>query len=432
MGQTVVLRPKSSRRSLSQQQSDDSNSPTTSPTETTSPADNIAFMITKTKVQVLSTGEVQDIVSRKGEDVQTFNIDRGNNEKILSGNLENIGSEDPVVCTDKKPVIIIFDEPMDIKSAYKRLSTIFEEGDDDLEKHMSEAKIDEEDEEEEAEVPSPQESKKELPMEHTTKASSENPGLENKYRFNYPTLAEMKKTIFEDANAIQTHFTDEDRSEASDDQLGQRQDVKKKFKFKFPKKQLAALTQAIRTGTKTGKKTLQVVVYEEEEEADGTIKQHKEAKRFEIARSSSKEDNAKYGAEAVGLETDIQASRTDEIKRTTYKILDSLEQTIKQQENLMNEMAPIIGAEALESKEKCKVSSDIKTGAAEPVEEPKPVVETPSSIPTAARKGSSGGAQTSRMPIPMSSKSRQANVDKSSKQPKLQEPQRQYRQVVLP
>uniref|UniRef100_A0A4X2QTC7 DnaJ homolog subfamily C member 2 n=1 Tax=Xenopus tropicalis TaxID=8364 RepID=A0A4X2QTC7_XENTR len=40
-----------------------------------------------------------------------------------------------------------------------------------------------------------------------------------------------------------------------------------------------------------------------------------------------------------------------------------------------------------------------------------------------------GGAQTSRMPIPMSSKSRQANVDKSSKQPKLQEPQRQYRQA---
>uniref|UniRef100_A0A6I8SEQ3 KIAA1217 n=1 Tax=Xenopus tropicalis TaxID=8364 RepID=A0A6I8SEQ3_XENTR len=44
-------------------------------------------------------------------------------------------------------------------------------------------------------------------------------------------------------------------------------------------------------------------------------------------------------------------------------------------------------------------------------------------------QGSSGGAQTSRMPIPMSSKSRQANVDKSSKQPKLQEPQRQYRQA---
>ncbi|XP_041423349.1 sickle tail protein isoform X13 [Xenopus laevis] len=45
------------------------------------------------------------------------------------------------------------------------------------------------------------------------------------------------------------------------------------------------------------------------------------------------------------------------------------------------------------------------------------------------KKGSNGGPQTSRMPIPMSSKSRQANVDKTSKQPKLQEPQRQYRQA---
>ncbi|XP_041423338.1 sickle tail protein homolog isoform X4 [Xenopus laevis] len=428
VGQTVVLRNKSSRRSLSQQQSEETDSPTTSPTEAKSPADNIAFMITKTKVQVLSTGEVQDIVNRRGEDVQTFNIDRGNNEKILSGNLVNVGSEDPMVCTDKKPVIIIFDEPMDIKSAYKRLSTIFEEGDDDLEKHMSQAKIEEE-EEEETEVSPSQESKQKLPMEHTIKVSAEGPGLENKYRFNYPSLAEMKKTIFEDANATQTHFTDDDKSEACDDQFGQRQDVKKKFKFKFPKKQLAALTQAIRTGTKTGKKTLQVVVYEEEEEPDGTIKQHKEAKRFEIVRSNSKEENAKSSseAEAGSLETDIQVSRTDEIKRTTYKILDSLEQTIKQQETLMSEMAPIMRTEVLETRE--KVSSDIKTGAVEPAEETKPVLSTPSSIPTAARKGSNGGPQTSRMPIPMSSKSRQANVDKTSKQPKLQEPQRQYRQA---
>ncbi|XP_018122740.1 sickle tail protein isoform X3 [Xenopus laevis] len=428
VGQTVVLRNKSSRRSLSQQQSEDTDSPTMSPTEAKSPADNIAFMITKTKVQMLSTGEVQDIVRRK--DVQTVNIDRGNNEKILSGDFENIGSEDPLVCTDKKPVIIIFDEPMDIKSAYKRLSTIFEEGDDDLEKHMTEAKIDEE-EEDEAELSPSQESKQTLPVEHTTKVSPESPGLESKYRFNYPSLAEMKKTIFEDANVTQTHFTDDDKSEASDDQFGQRQDVKKKFKFKFPKKQLAALTQAIRTGTKTGKKTLQVVVYEEEEEPDGTIKQHKEAKRFEIARSNSKEENAKCSseAEAVNLEADIQVSRTDEIKRTTYKILDSLEQTIKQQENLISEMAPTMGADVLESREQRRVSSDFKFGAVEPVEETKPVLETPSSIPSAARKGSNGGPQTSRMPIPMSSKSRQASVDKTSKQPKLQEPQRQYRQA---
>ncbi|XP_075443705.1 sickle tail protein homolog isoform X17 [Ascaphus truei] len=44
-------------------------------------------------------------------------------------------------------------------------------------------------------------------------------------------------------------------------------------------------------------------------------------------------------------------------------------------------------------------------------------------------QGSNGASQTSRMPIPMSSKSRQGNMEKTSKQPKLQEPQHQYRQA---
>ncbi|XP_043824340.1 sickle tail protein homolog isoform X4 [Dromiciops gliroides] len=43
-------------------------------------------------------------------------------------------------------------------------------------------------------------------------------------------------------------------------------------------------------------------------------------------------------------------------------------------------------------------------------------------------QGSSGTPQTSRMPIPMSSKTRQGSTDKPSKQPKLQDP-RQYRQA---
>ncbi|KAM6161857.1 sickle tail protein homolog isoform 8-T8 [Erethizon dorsatum] len=46
-------------------------------------------------------------------------------------------------------------------------------------------------------------------------------------------------------------------------------------------------------------------------------------------------------------------------------------------------------------------------------------------------QGSSGTPQTSRMPVPMSSKSRPGSLDKPSKQSKLQDP-RQYRQVVLP
>ncbi|XP_066441427.1 sickle tail protein homolog isoform X9 [Eleutherodactylus coqui] len=45
------------------------------------------------------------------------------------------------------------------------------------------------------------------------------------------------------------------------------------------------------------------------------------------------------------------------------------------------------------------------------------------------KKGSNGAPQSSRMPIPMSSKTRQGSVEKTSKPPKLQEPQRQFRQA---
>ena len=46
-------------------------------------------------------------------------------------------------------------------------------------------------------------------------------------------------------------------------------------------------------------------------------------------------------------------------------------------------------------------------------------------------QGSTGTPQTSRMPVPMSSKNRPGSLDKPGKQSKLQDP-RQYRQVVLP
>lgn len=46
-------------------------------------------------------------------------------------------------------------------------------------------------------------------------------------------------------------------------------------------------------------------------------------------------------------------------------------------------------------------------------------------------QASSGAPQTSRMPVPMSSKNRPGSLDKPGKQTKLQDP-RQYRQVVLP
>uniref|UniRef100_A0A452HNX1 Actin interacting protein 3-like C-terminal domain-containing protein n=1 Tax=Gopherus agassizii TaxID=38772 RepID=A0A452HNX1_9SAUR len=439
----VVLRPKVSKNT-NVNYIEERESPASSPVEENPPTDNIAFMITKTTVQVLSTGEVHDIVSRKGGDVQTVNIDAKKDKTSQQGVLQSTENEEPVVCLDKKPVIIIFEEPMDIRSAYKRLSTIFEECDEELEKMMTEEKIEEEDEENEISE-TPVIENEALQTINNGRAATDylaNHGLEQSYEFKLqsnsdstetktPEEQEIAKTGFNKFSQIYGLNSEVD----SPDQFGSRQDAKKKFKFKFPKKQLAALTQAIRTGTKTGKKTLQVVVYEEEEEEDGTLKQHKEAKRFEIT-GSQPEDVTKEssGKEDPIPETSAQSSRTDEIRKNTYRTLDSLEQTIKQLENTISEMSPRSVPEPAcgSVRSRAPYSSHITQEAAPRelvvLDESHAGAESPSSILSASRKGSSTTSQTSRMPIPMATKSRQGSLDKAGRQHKLQDP-RQYRQA---
>lgn len=263
------------------------------------PPDNIAFMITNTKVQALSTGEYQELVNAKRGNVQTVTVGSKPQNNHGSDNAENRESS-------KKPVIIIFDEPMDIRSAYKRLSTIFE-CEEELERMLAKERIEEESEETE------DEDKRNGGVQVAQDGDKMNSGNEQNGVSSSSMLSDGESVTVTTSNT--------------------KQDVKKKFKFKFPKKQLAALTQAIRTGTKSGKKTLQVVVYEDEEESDGMIKQHKETKRFEIP--CSKQDNTK--SESVPQETH---GRTEEIRKSTYKTLDSLEQTIKQLETTINEMGP--------------------------------------------------------------------------------------------
>ncbi|NXR00692.1 SKT protein, partial [Sagittarius serpentarius] len=442
----VVLRPKASR-SNSVNSIEETESPASSPSEDNPPTENIAFMITKTAVQVLSSGEVHDIVSRKGGDVQTVNIDARKDMAPEKGIPENTDSEEPVVCLDKKPVIIIFDEPMDIRSAYKRLSTIFEECDEELEKMMTDEKIEEEEEEEENEAHEISESQKEEPpVVNDRKAIVEYSaahGLSEQYIFNLqsssdsaetrpPAEEESTKTNFNKYRQI--YGLNAETNLDSADQFGSRQDSKKKFKFKFPKKQLAALTQAIRTGTKTGKKTLQVVVYEEEEE-DGTLKQHKEAKRFEITRSQLEDSDKSPSGKQEGLPgSAVSLSRTDEIRQSTYRTLDSLEQTIKQLENTISEMSPKSIPENTYSSEGSTVPFSAQIVPETPprelvvLDESLAGVEPPPSIPATSRKGSSAASQTSRMPVPMASKTRQGSMEKAGKQHKLQDP-RQYRQA---
>ncbi|KAL8165057.1 UNVERIFIED_CONTAM: hypothetical protein K2H54_026242 [Gekko kuhli] len=418
----AVLRHKMSRN-ITLNNIDEVESPTSSPGEETPPSENIAFMITKTAVQALSSGEVHDIVNKKGDDVQTVNID-SKKEKASKHNVpENPESDDSVVCLDKKPVIIIFDEPMDIRAAYKRLSTIFEECDEELEKMMEE-KIEEEEEEEEGSDPCTAQEYAVTQTESSQRHSTDyltNCRFEQQYRLQPSSRLPAQPKLLEEQEADKldgrksSHICGphlETKPEAAD--------AKKKFKFKFPKKQLAALTQAIRTGTKTGKKTLQVVVYEEEEE-DGTLRQHKEAQRFEIPSSRPDSLSGKQEADAAA-----QISRTDEIRKNTYRTLDSLEQTIKQLESTISEMSPKSVSETT-----CRlggVPAPVFPPTKEPIalEENNADVESPS--PT-SRKSSPSSSQTSRMPVPAAAKSRQpGSVDKPSKTHKLQD-QRQYRQA---
>ncbi|XP_045139457.1 sickle tail protein homolog isoform X2 [Echinops telfairi] len=435
----VVLRPKGGRHA-SPTPGDGGESLLSSPTEEAPTPDNIAFMITKTAVQVLSSGEVRDIVSRKGEDVQTVNVDA---KKELSAQPGALEGDAPVMCLDKKPVIIIFEEPMDIRAAYKRLSTIFEECDEELEKMMTEDKIEEEEEEEGGDPAA---------AWHNPPQVCPEPVAEASLRPRQETEGTWKPA------SQPTETSRSEGQEAGGPDLGQRgqadapasagkwdlteehpESPKKKFKFRFPKKQLAALTQAIRTGTRTGRKTLQVVVYEEEEE-DGALKQHKEATRFEIARPQPGEPPrapARREEQPALAESPWQPSRTDDIRKSTYKTLDSLEQTIKQLENTISEMSPQALVDTPHPPDRASAAGsshlvqEASPHSAPTLDEASSTPEPPTAPPAASRKGSSGTTQASRMPVPMSCKSRPGSMDKPSKPSKLQDP-RQYRQVVLP
>lgn len=296
---------------------DDNNEASLSPDlpgeEAPPPPDNIAFMITNTKVQALSCGEYQELVNAKKGSVQTVTV---GNASPSRGN-----PADPNVPQDnggnKKPVIIIFNEPMDIRSAYKRLSTIFE-GEEELDRMLSEERIEEESEESDTD---------------RTGGAQGKPGETD--------VVDGKRAGPSQVASSSSLSSVSDGGVSGEPNGDAKQDGKKKFKFKFPKKQLAALTQAIRTGTKSGKKTLQVVVYEDEEECDGTIRQHKEAKRFEIACSKPPADAPKApGSSSLNRQNSDSICRTNEIRKNTYKTLDSLEQTIKQLETTISEMGP--------------------------------------------------------------------------------------------
>ncbi|XP_042630354.1 sickle tail protein homolog isoform X1 [Cyprinus carpio] len=394
------------------------------------PPNNFAFRITKTKVQALSTGEYQQLVNSKGTDVQTVKV---GSEPTVSAP-EDSGF-------DKKPVIIIFDEPMDICQAYKRLSTIFE-CEEELERVLSEERIDEENEEE-VEADSKSQVGQITPRNNRDQCRTEN--RVNNQRSSSVAVPLLQQSSFE-SSALTVE--DGDKKESP-------KDAKKKFKFKFPKKQLVAIGQALRTGTKTGKKTLQVVVYEDEEEPDGTVTLVKEAKRFEIKSHTDSESTTPRSLSQNQTTTSQSTKdRTEELRKTTYQTLDSLEQTIKQLESTISDIGPALVSEVSrkeESKAK-RIASDAELEEGSPTKKPAPLKPKPhksslqkrsktqsrSSSSTTTSSSSSNSKQnpgdspaSSRISSPKSRQQPAGNVEKPGKPQKLQDSQRQFRQVVL-
>ncbi|XP_017351048.2 sickle tail protein homolog isoform X2 [Ictalurus punctatus] len=385
--------------------------------------DNIAFMITKTKVQALSTGEYQQLVSSKEQDVETVTV--GTDETMST-------LEDGEF--SKKPVIIVFDEPMDIRQAYKRLSTIFE-CEEELDRTLSKERIIENTEE------SIEEEAVKDRVDHQVKSGtkSESTGSGNHLQVPGQQQNLIACSSVESEEASQVDLAEDTKQEA-----------KKKFKFKFPKKQLAAIGQALRTGTKTGKKTLQVVVYEEEEEPDGTLKEAREAKRFEIKSSIDSTGPDVSASEPSESQTNNQqssAGRTNEICQTAYKTLDSLEETIKQLESTITNMDPGLSPDAAGKDPKVKKVTENQTAQAEssPSKKPPPLGPKPQKPPTrkkskvpcvprpssssSAKQNTGGSSSTTRVASPRS-RQQAGSVEKPPKPPKLQDSQGQFRQVA--
>ncbi len=302
-------------------------------------AGKINLRISKTRVRTQSKEE--DLATMSVSDIQTVGRDSAGEPTYLEH--ENQGFEDSGV-SDKKPIIVILNEPVDIQSAYKRLSTIFE-CEEDLDGILSLENI-----------MDTEETKQEEQTQNVRKICfteiNKNKGLGLK---DITGNGQNSQCMQPQRPSADSCSVPENQDQCKPDLL-RKTETKRKFKFKFPKNKLAAISQAIRTGTtKTGKKTLEVVVYEDEEEIPSdnrpvkeNKKQTKESKRFEI--NSTKQFNLGEGNTCdrdINVSSPVDAkhskshSRVEELCKSTFDSIESLEKSIQQLEiNLDSISAP--------------------------------------------------------------------------------------------
>ncbi|XP_078080297.1 sickle tail protein-like isoform X2 [Mustelus asterias] len=334
---------------IQDQQLESSPTPGSDPTNGTEVAacagdaeENVAFMITENQIQALSRREVQDIV--KGEDIQTWNVSSGKevtSEGFLPQDPIRAQAEEkgPIISLDEKPVVVIFEEPMDIRTAYKRLSTVFEEYDEEFQTAMGEKDSNREtqtpsilleQQEEASTLSSVSDGVVVLPNSESNNQTSINPS-ESDVKFD-DAISDVKPL-----NSIPNVTS----PETTDLKSGNSKSVK----IQLPKQQLNALTKAIESGTKTGRKILQVVIYEEEEKIDKvTGKKQTEVKKYQI-------NQIEKSRPPKTQNTTTAFARTEEIKNSAYKRMDSLEETIRELESTISQISQHPGNDFIFSKE---------------------------------------------------------------------------------
>ncbi|XP_071348155.1 sickle tail protein homolog [Trachinotus anak] len=279
------------------------------------PPPNSRFRISKTRVRGQSKEENLDQMN--GSDTLTVAGDSNREPTYLV-------HEDS---DDKRPIIVILDEPMYIQSAYKRLSTIFE-CEEDLDGILSPESI----------------------VDEEMKQEGDKQDVRQLCITEINTGLGLKDITGDGQNYLYMHRQQRPSADTNSGPEIQDQgkadspketETKWKFKFRFPKNKLAAISQAIRTGTKTRKKT--VVAYEEEEEIASdrrpgkeTKTQTKESKSFETSRT--KHFNL---GEGNSCDRDLKVSssslctshsQVEELCKSTLDSVGSLEESIKQLE----------------------------------------------------------------------------------------------------
>ncbi|XP_041659555.1 sickle tail protein-like [Cheilinus undulatus] len=288
--------------SLSPDMCDDEGPPPPPP-----PTGKISLRFSKYRSRAMSKEE--DPSKTSGSDLQMVAVD-SSGEPIYLG-YENQGFEERDDF-DKKPIIVILNEPMDFQSACKRLSTIFE-SEEDLDRILSSENLVVEDEFQ-------QEQRESIRRINISEINS-SLGLKN--------ITENGQTSLPQRPSAGNGTIPENQESKPDSP--KKTETKKKFKFKFPKTKLAAISQAIRTGTtKAGKKTLEVVVYEEEEEIEPVMEAKKQTKMSKETSGTkqSSQDEIKDSSPVATKNLKSQ-SHVEEICKNAFDSMDSLEESIK-------------------------------------------------------------------------------------------------------